>query len=244
MGTAWVGTSGWSYPEWVGRFYPEGTSAARMLAYYASRLTAVEAHSTYRRLPTEAAIRRWLETVPPGFRFAPKAHVGITHRQDLDGVEGRTAAFFAAIAPLGECAGPVLFALPHRQPDLHRLDRLLRSLPPPPRPPVAFQLHPAWSTDEVAGRLRDHGAALAVVDDDTTNGDAGSEATPPLLDAGPFVYVRLRRGRYRPAQLDVWTQRLAAAKEGGRDVYAFFRHEDRADGPRYARRMLGRLQKG
>ncbi|MDQ4068260.1 MAG: DUF72 domain-containing protein, partial [Actinomycetota bacterium] len=124
-----VGTSGWSYPSWVGPFYPEGTSPARMLGVYASVFDTVEAHATYRRLPTPTALARWVDAVPAHFRFAPKAHLGITHRRDLDGVEDRVAAFLAAVAPLGERLGPVLFSLPHQEPDLGRLERILAAAP-------------------------------------------------------------------------------------------------------------------
>ena len=125
----WVGTSGWAYREWVGPFYPEGTPATRFLASYAERLATVEAHSTYRRLPRATTLERWCAHTGDDFRFAPKAHLGITHRRDLDGVEERVAAFFAALAALRDRLGPTLFQLPHRAVDLDRLDRLLGALP-------------------------------------------------------------------------------------------------------------------
>jgi len=228
-----VGTSGWSYSEWVGRFYPNGTSPARMLPFYAKRFPTVEAHSTYRRLPTSAALERWSQQVPPDFHFAPKAHMGITHRRDLDGVEERVAAFFDALAPLGSRLGPVLFAVPHQQPDLSRLDRLLDALPSAPRHPVAFELGPAWAVPEVISRLEAHGVGLAAVEGDGRPvGD---------MEIGPFTYVRLRRTRYDRSELDAWAERLRKASSGGRQAYAFFKHDEAGDGPRYARRVMGRL---
>ena len=155
-----MGTSGWSYPEWLGRFYPNGTSPARMLGVYAATFATVEAHATYRRLPSVAALERWQTQVPPGFCFAPKAHLGITHRRDLDGVEERVAAFLAAVAPLGPTLGPVLVSLPHLQPDLDRLDRILTPL----TTPAAFELGPAWDRPDVLERLDAGGATLVVSD--------------------------------------------------------------------------------
>ncbi len=227
-----VGTSGWSYPEWLGRFYPNGTSAARMLDFYGRRFATVEAHATYRRLPSASALERWRSQVPPGFRFAAKAHMGITHRRDLDGVEDRVAAFLAAVAPLGDNLGPVLFSLPHHDPDLARLDRLLGALPPPPEGPVAaFELGPNWYTSEVISRLEAHHATLVVVDN-----DAEREAHAPLT-IGPVAYVRLRRERYDRAGLEAWAEKLATLRAGGRDSFVYLKHDEQGDGPRYARRL-------
>ena len=228
-----MGTSGWSYPEWVGHLYPNGTSPARMLAFYARIFPTVEAHNTYRRLPTISTIERWVGSVPPWFTFAPKAHLGITHRQDLDGVEERMASFVGAVAPLGEHLGPVLFSLPHAQPDLGRLERLLGALPPPTRLAAAFELSPAWVTPEVVRRLEATEATLVLVEND---------AHPaPELEIGPFTYIRLRRSRYTRADLDAWAERLEKITAGGRDAWVFFKHDEAADGPRYARRVMGRL---
>ncbi len=235
MGVARVGTSGWSYAEWVGHFYPNGTSTSRMLAFYGRIFSTVEAHSTYRRLPTPATIERWVSSVPADFRFSPKAHLGITHRRDLDGVEERVAAFFAALAPLGEHLGPVLFSIPHHRPDLERLDRLLDALPPGHQGGVAFELFPSWVTSEVLSRLESRGATLVLVDSD------GRRA--PDLEVGPFTYLRLRRTRYTRSDLDGWAKRVASLTADGRDAYVFFKHDESADGPRYARRVMGQLER-
>lgn len=238
-----VGTSGWSYPEWVGPFYPEKTSAARMLPYYGARFTTVEAHSTHRRLPTPAALTRWLAQVPPTFRFAVKAHAGITHRRDLDGVTERVIRFYAALEPLRERLGPVLFVLPHRQPDLPRLDGLLTALaaaaPPAASAPV-FELAPDWWVPEVLDRLAAHPASLAVIDK-----EGGPEPPAQALDTGPVGYVRLRRGTYTEDDLRRWAERLRAAAAGTpAGVYAFVKHDDQGDGPRYAQSLVEHLERG
>ncbi|HEX7277635.1 MAG TPA: DUF72 domain-containing protein, partial [Acidimicrobiales bacterium] len=233
MAEVYVGTSGWSYPEWLGRFYPNGTAAARMLDFYSRRFPTVEAHATYRRLPTDAALQRWRSQVPPGFRFAPKAHMGISHRRDLDGVEDRVAAFLAAVAPLGDHLGPVLVSLPHQQPDLDRLDRLLAAFAAagPDGPVAAFELGPNWYTGEVISRLEAHRATLVVVDSDNPRDE------PAPLTVGPLAYIRLRRERYDRGGLEVWAERLAKVRADGRDCYAYLKHDQEGDGPRYARRL-------
>jgi len=225
-----VGTSGWSYPAWVGPFYPERTPAARMLATYATVFDTVEAHATYRRLPTAVALARWVDTVPVGFRFAPKAHMGITHRRDLDGLEQRVTAFLDAVAPLGPAQGPVLVALPHQEPDVERLGRILT----PFTATAAFELGPAWERTDVLDRLEAAGATLVV--SDTTE-----RPTSVIPIVGPITYVRLRRPDYTPADLDGWAQRLAEVAAHDRDAYVFLKHDDAATGPRLACELMARL---
>ena len=231
-----VGTSGWSYPTWVGPFYPPGTSAARMLPAYAEAFRTVEAHATYRRLPTAAALAKWRAQVPEDFRFALKAHIGITHRRDTDGLADRVAAFAAAIEPLGDRTGPVLFVLPHHQPDLERLDLLLAATEGRPFDAV-FELAPGWWIEPVYERLERAGASLAAIERD---GERGVE--PAVEPRGPVVYVRLRRSAYTADDLDGWAQRLRGYAAAGRDVYAYLKHDQGGDGPRYARAHVGRLQ--
>lgn len=250
-----VGTSGWSYTEWIGRFYPNGTSAARMLAFYGRRFNTVEAHSTYRRLPTDTTLKKWQEELPGDFRVVPKAHMGITHRRDLDGIEARVSTFADSVAPLAGRLGPTFFSLPHQEPDLDRLDRLLAAVSSSAlaastdalsadalstgasstnRPVAAFELGPRWHTPEVLDRLEAARSTLVAVDDDAHDGFAA-----PIV--GPFAYVRLRKTRYNRAGLEAWSERLAKVRAEGRDVFAFFKHDDFANGPRWARRLAALL---
>ncbi len=230
MAVVRVGTSGWSYPAWVGTVYPPKTSAARMLGVYATEFATVEAHATYRRLPSEVALTRWRDTVPPRFRFAPKAHMGISHRRDLDGVEDRVSAFLAAVAPLGPALGPAMVSLPHQRPDLDRLGRILGAF----TVPAAFELGPAWDRPDVLDAL-DAGGATPVVS------DTDERPAPAINNVGPVAYVRLRRAEYTPADLDGWAERLAKVAAEGRDAYVFLKHDDAATGPRLARELMSRL---
>ena len=210
-----MGTSGWSYKEWVGLLYPSGTTASGMLTAYAERFSTVEAHNTFRRRPRTPTLEAWARTVPPTFRFALKAHVAITHQRELDGVEARIENFFDSLAPLGPLVGAVLFQLPHREPDLDRLDRLLAALPP--SPPAAFELGPAWNRADVLERLDGAGATLVVVDKD------GEE--PALPEAGGLTYLRLRRESYDDDAIARWARRLTDVARSGRPAFVFLRHE-------------------
>jgi uncharacterized protein YecE (DUF72 family) len=225
-----VGTSGWSYPAWVGTVYPEKTSPARMLGVYATQFATVEAHATYRRLPSAVALTKWRDTVPAHFRFAPKAHMGISHRRDLDGVEDRVRAFLDAVAPLGPTLGPAMVSLPHLTPDLDRLGRILDAF----TLPAAFELGPAWDRPDVLDALDAGGATLVV-------SDTAERPAPAIPSVGPVAYVRLRRPGYTPADLDLWAERLAKVAAGDRDAYVFLKHDDQATGPRLARELTSRL---
>jgi uncharacterized protein YecE (DUF72 family) len=93
-----VGTSGWSYPSWRPGFYPEGTKPEAFLAHYATRFDTVELNTTGYRLPSEDQFRRWAETVPDGFRFAPKLALS-----RLD----RVPVFVERVSALGDRLGPI-----------------------------------------------------------------------------------------------------------------------------------------
>ena len=227
MAAGRAGTSGWSYREWVGPFYPERTPSSRLLEHYAATLSTVEAHATYRRRPVPSTLTAWRAAVPDHFRFAPKAHAAITHQRELAGVEDRVAAFFEGLATLGPQLGPVMFQLPHRQPDLLRLDRLLAAIPD--RALTAFELHPDWHVPEVLTRLDGAGATLVLVDADG--------AAAPDIEVGAFAYVRLRRHGYGEPELAEWIERLQRMRSGGRDVYVYVRHDDAGVAPQVASRL-------
>jgi len=199
-----------------------------MLPAYAATFPTVEAHSTHRRMPTAATVERWAAAVPAGFRFVPKAHVGITHRRDTDGLAGRVAAFYAALDPLAHRLGPVLYVLPHRRPDLDRLDALLGAVAG--RPGAVLELAKAWRTGTVLERLGAAGVSLAVVDRDD---DPGLDQPSP----GPVAYFRLRRAAYAPAEVVRWADRLVV-ESARRPVYAFVMHDEEGDGPRYAQALM------
>jgi uncharacterized protein YecE (DUF72 family) len=126
----------------------------------------------------------------------------------------------------GDLLGPVLFQLPPTAPlDESRIERIAALLPSHWR--VAYQFrHRSWHTPQVAERLERMGAALV-------HGDG--EAEPGPLGRGAFIYLRLRRETYSRQRLTAWSRRIAGYLAGGRDVYAYFKHEK--IGPLYAQRL-------
>ena len=221
-----VGTSGFSYSGWRGRFYPRRIKTADMLTYYAQQLGTVEVNTTFYRTQPEDVIAGWAASVPPAFRFAVKAHRRITHNRRMPNLEEAVRVLAEEAAAFGDRLGPVLFQLPPTAPfDEGRIERIFALLPLHWR--VAFQFrHRSWHTPAVADLLERLGAALV-------HGDGEEE--PGLLGRGAFVYLRLRRETYSPQRRAAWVRRIAGYLESGRDVYAYFKHE--ALGPLYAQRL-------
>jgi uncharacterized protein YecE (DUF72 family) len=226
-----VGTSGFSYSGWRGRFYPRRIKSTEMLTYYAQQLGTVEVNTTFYRTQPEDVITGWVSSVPPAFRFAVKAHRRITHNRRMPNLEEAVRALAEEAGAFGDRLGPVLFQLPPTAPfDEGRIERIVALLPADWR--VAFQFrHRSWHTPEVAALLERLGASLV-------HGDGEEEPGP--LGRGAFIYLRLRRETYSPQRRADWAQRIAGYLEGGRDVYAYFKHE--ALGPLYAQRLAASVR--
>lgn len=231
-----VGTSGFSYKEWKGKFYPDRISPKEMLSFYSRRFDTVEINNTFYRMPKQDLLLGWAQQVPEGFTFALKASQVITHIKRLRGVEEDAAHLMETVAVLGRKLGPVLFQLPGSfSKDPGRLKALLDLVP---RAAVAFEFrHPSWFTDEIFDLLRERESALAV-------SDAESDAPPEVVKTARWGYLRLRRPGYADADLAQWQARIAA--QWWDRAYVFFKHEDEAAGPALAERfraLAGRRRK-
>lgn len=225
----YVGTSGYSYPEWKGSFYPAKTPPKAMLGYYAARFRVVEINNTFYRAPTAQLLEGWAAQVPADFRFVLKAPQAITHVARLVGCAAAVASLFAAANVLGGRLGPVLFQLPpNARKDAPLLKAFLGQLPP--GAPVAFEFrHASWFADDVFATLKERGAGLCVA-------EADDELEVPLVPTAEWGYVRLRRADYTDAALAGWAERLRA--QNWTACYVFFKHEDAGTGPRFAARLL------
>jgi hypothetical protein len=104
-----VGTSGYSYKEWKGTFYPDDLPAAKMLPYYGERFDSVEINNTFYRMPAVSMVAKWGEQVPDGFTFVLKAPQRITHSKKLADASADVNYLFATAATLGPKQGPILF---------------------------------------------------------------------------------------------------------------------------------------
>jgi uncharacterized protein YecE (DUF72 family) len=214
-----VGTSGWSYKEWKGSFYPPKLPADEMLGFYSSRFPTVEVNNSFYRIPSESVLAGWAEQVPDGFRFVMKASRRITHNNRLKDEDGSLAYFLRAVNPLGQRLGPTLFQLPPTfKKDLDRLQNFLGRLPR--RWPAAVEFrHVSWFDEEVYGVLRSREVALVAVDEDEAEGTGA-----PLVPTAPWGYLRLRRLTYDPDRLQTWAARIR--HQPWQEAYVFLKHEE------------------
>jgi uncharacterized protein YecE (DUF72 family) len=226
-----TGTSGFSYKEWLGKFYPEKLPAAGMLRYYAGYFTTVEINNTFYRMPAEAMLARWAEEVPGNFAFTLKAPRRITHELRLKECEAHVAEFFRRAQALGGKLGPVLFQLPpFLKKDLPRLRDFLALLPADRLAAFEFR-NESWQDEEIYGMLRAKGAMLCYTD--TEQGES-----PPLVATAASAYLRLRRTHYEDTDLGDWAGRIAALRL--ERAYVYFMHEDDALGTVFARKLMDR----
>ena len=230
-----AGTSGFSYKEWKGTFYPADLPAAKMLPFYASQFASVEINNTFYRMPTEAAIAKWASEVPEGFTFVLKAPQRITHVKRLAGVENEVRYFVDVASALGPKLGPLLFQLPpNLKKDTERLHDFLSMIPRERR--VALEVrHDSWLDEDVYATLREHDAALCLSDtDEVIDPDA------LIVRTASWGYLRLRRSEYPGDSLTEWARRVEAQEWS--DAYVFFKHEDEGKGPLFATRFVAALR--
>jgi uncharacterized protein YecE (DUF72 family) len=223
-----AGTSGYSYKEWLGHFYPEKLPASEMLHYYAERFPTVEINNTFYRMPAESMLAQWIEQVPDHFLFTLKAPRRITHENRLRDSEANVAEFLRRADVLGSKLGVLLFQLPpYLKKDLPRLLDFLALLPS--GKPVAFEFRNAtWQDDEVYDALKSRAAILCVTDTD--------EGDTPFVATADCGYVRLRRTHYDDGELRAWAEQIAA--KALPRTYVYFMHEDEALGTKFADRLL------
>jgi uncharacterized protein YecE (DUF72 family) len=229
-----AGTSGFSYKEWKGSFYPEDMKPDGMLSYYAERLDTVELNNTFYRLPNEKTLAAWAGQVPHTFRFALKASRTITHLKRLKDVADPVAYLCRVTRTLGDRRGPILFGLPpNMKADPERLRALLQHVPGDVQAAIEFR-HPSWHDDVVFDILRASNAALCIAHTD--------EDETPFVATADWGYVRLRGTAYARDDLRAWRERIAS--QTWDDAFVYFKHEDAGTGPRLAAEFLGETAAG
>jgi len=229
----YVGTSGFSFPEWKGTFYPENLPGKQMLRYYADRLGTVEINNTFYRMPKREMLAGWAEQVPASFRFALKAPQRITHWKRLVDAGEDTAFFLGQLDALGDRLGAVLFQLPPHlkrdpagEPD--RLAAFLPLLASAPAP-IAFEFrHESWDDPAVGAAIVGGGHTVCASDTD--------EAAAAIVPGARFGYLRLRKSDYDDAALGNWAARIR--DQGWERAFVFMKHEDEGRGPQLAQRFL------
>ncbi len=232
MAQLYVGTSGWAYPTWKPDFYPAKLAQAKFLQHYSTQLNTVEVNFTFRQLVKDTTVQKWIEQTPAGFRFGIKAHQVITHIKRLKKTEDFVPRFLATIEPLAHAGkmGPVLFQLPpNMKADLSILEEFLTTLPKGVRSAFEFR-HESWLNDDVFNLLKAHNRALCIAETE-------ERVTPDVVTAD-FGYYRYRKPTYTGEERKAMTGRLKEHLAAGRDVYAYFKHEETPEGALYAVEVL------
>jgi uncharacterized protein YecE (DUF72 family) len=237
MAQMFAGTSGWAYPSWKPDFYPQKLPQKKFLNHYATQLNAVEVNFTFRQLVRETTLQNWLAETPPAFRFTIKAHQVITHIKRLKGTEDFVPRFLTTIEPLAavQKLGTVLFQLP---PNFKVDQELLRSflMTLPKRLPTAFEFrHASWFADETYATLSENNAALCISETEEMN--------TPEVATTDFVYYRFRKPSYPPEERKAMVDRIQQHLDAGRNVFAYFKHEETPEGALYAKELLAGFQK-
>jgi uncharacterized protein YecE (DUF72 family) len=226
----YVGTSGYSFKEWVGSFYPVRTPAGKFLSVYAARLRTVEINYTFRRFPATAVSSSWARETPESFRFSLKMHQSITHVARLKDVSSSVRDFLSALEPLGPRLGIILFQLPPYLPaDLKRLKNLLDELPRDRRFAFEFR-HPSWKCEEVTELLRTAGAALCLAEVEVDD-----EISPPTA---PHAYVRLRKvPPFTQKEMTIIRQKIKKILKQVDELYFYIKHDVAGISPQVAKEL-------
>ena len=223
-----VGTSGYSYKEWKGPFYPAKIAPAEMLSYYGQQLPAVEINNTFYRLPRKSVLDKWAEQVPETFRFSIKASRRITHFKRLKETDEVLDYLLSTTSVLGDRLGVILFQLPPNfKKDMDRLTTFLDTLPGEVRAAFEFR-NESWFDDEVYEALRAKGAALVTADTDDQDAE--------IVSTAPWGYLRLRKAGYSDKQIAGWAKKIMAQE--WEEAFVFFKHEDAGGGPKMAKKLL------
>jgi uncharacterized protein YecE (DUF72 family) len=229
----WVGTSGYNYPEWKGSFYPEKLSTAKMLSYYAQRLSTVEINYSFYRMPNEKILAGWSHETPDRFKLTLKAPKRITHDARLRDCAEPVSRFLEVAKTLGSKLGAILFQLPpYFKKDLKVLDAFLEALPADLCATFEFR-HASWLDDEVYARLQAKNLALCIADSE--------KASTPVRMTADYAYFRLRDEGYTPDDISKWARTIREQTARCREIYVYFKHEEAGKGPEFARLLLKEL---
>jgi uncharacterized protein YecE (DUF72 family) len=242
MSKVWIGTSGWHYDSWRGRFFPKDLRAKDHLRFYAGHFATTELNGVFYRTPTEEAVRGWRDGTPEHFLFAWKASKFITHWKRLsERCDNSITLMESRLKILGRKAGPVLFQLPpNMQADRERLAAFLKMLPKRRRYAFEFR-HKSWYDESVLDVLRDRNVALCLSDH--------HDAPAPWEVTASHVYVRGHGpgGRYRDHYPDKtlrdWARSIARWRRQAREVFCYFDNDQKSAAPADALRLMELVQR-
>jgi len=230
----WIGTSGFQYSEWKGTFYPEDLPTAKMLPFYAERLSTTEINYSFRRIPSAKTIQGWWDATPERFKFSLKAPQKVTHFAKLRNCGDTLRYFYQVISDLESKLGAVLFQLPPAfKKDAPLLAAFLDDIPPGMRAAFEFR-HASWFDEEVFALLNSKNIALCIAE--------SADLSTPIVATADYGYLRLRREDYTDADMARWAKAINEKANVWPDVFVYLKHEESGIGPKLAaqlRELLG-----
>jgi uncharacterized protein YecE (DUF72 family) len=227
----WIGTSGFQYAEWKGNFYPEDLPAAKMLPYYAERLSTTEINYTFHRIPSAKTIENWNKLTPAKFRFGLKAPQKITHWAKLRDCADTMRFFFDVVSALGDKLGPILFQLaPNFKKDAVLLADFVNGFPSGLRAAFEFR-HESWFDDAIWEIFKARNVALCL--------NETADFAAPKIATADYGYLRLRREDYSKIDIESWADFVRG--QTWKDTFVYFKHEEAGAGPKFAKQMMDLL---
>ncbi|WP_347251870.1 DUF72 domain-containing protein [Legionella sp.] len=228
-----IGTSGWSYADWSGLFYPKEVKADDFLPFYAQHFDTVELNNSFYKLPSVKNVRRWYELTPSNFIFSCKANRYITHMKKLQGIEKSVDSLLTVLNEFREKLGPILFQFP---PYWHynsaRLKSFIENLPKNFNYTFEFR-DKSWFCQETYDLLHSHQMSLCLYD------YRGYQS--PEIITGNFVYLRLHgprkeayTGSYKAQTLAEYAQKIMKWRKEGKSVYCYFDNDTKSCAPKDA----------
>jgi uncharacterized protein YecE (DUF72 family) len=230
-----IGTSGWYYDHWSGRFYPADLPKSKWFEYYAQYFDTVEINNTFYHLPKEQTLQRWHTIAPKNFLYAVKANRYITHIKKLKDAAGPLERFLDIAGLLKSRLGPILYQLPPSlQKDLDLLEDFIKLLPK--RKTAVFEFrHESWYSDDTYNLLDKTGVGFCIHD------MPGKES--PRIVTGGVIYVRFHgttgrySGSYSKSQLQDWANWLKEQSKNVRSIYVYFNNDVQAHAIKNAKQL-------
>jgi uncharacterized protein YecE (DUF72 family) len=227
MSTAYIGTSGWHYTHWIGRFYPENTKPKDFKNEYLKHFKTVELNSPFYHLPSAETFENWRTTTPDGFIFSVKASRFITHMKKLKDPTQTFGNFIENASHLEEKLGPILFQLPPKwEYNKERFVDFVNALPPSGYRYTFEFRNQTWYNEEVYDVLKTHNISYCIY-------ELEYHLTPMIVTAD-FVYIRLHgpekkyAGSYSDSALQQWAEKCKSWLAQEKDVYVYFDNDQNA----------------
>ena len=225
----YIGTSGYGYKPWKGKFYPKDLPDNKMLNYYSQHFPAVEINNTFYAMPVKSTLQAWIKEVPKSFKFIIKSPAEITHRKRLKNCEQELKYFLETSAELKKNLSGFLFQLPpNLKKDSDVFSNFLKLLPKKLNAAFEFR-HESWFDEEVYDLLRKKDFPLCIADTD-------EKPVTEIISTSSTGYLRLRKENYEEKDILEWINKIKA--QNWKQVFIFFKHEDKANGPRFAKQLM------